>query len=61
MWNSALVSLAMPVAVSHGAVGLELHTNDVLDTHDLAASHADRFGNVADILADARARDFVRR
>ena len=47
--------------VSHRAVGSELDADDVLDAQELAAPHADRFGDLAHVLADARARDFIGR
>ena len=46
--------------VRHRPVDPELHADDALDRHHLPATHADRFGDLAHVLADARARDLVR-
>ena len=46
-------------ALGHRAVGPELHADDVLDAHHLAAAHADGLGKIPYVLADAHAGDLV--
>src|SRR5262245_22574326 len=57
----AVCELGHPGAVGHRAVNPELHADHALDGEQLVAAHADRFGDLPNVLADAGARNLVER
>ena len=61
MWNSAFASFAIAPPSIMVPSDSELDADHVLDSHDLAATHADRLGDVADVLAHARTGNLIRR